>query len=807
MVNFPRKVNKKYTFYRWHLIIVFYLLPPLVNYIDLYDGYFHNALWFFYLIPTLVISYHKGTKYGILATGVSSLLFLGIEPLQLGRISQHEWIIFFELTAINLLISIFVGFLVKRYHHKRRELARSNNLLESVFNHLTIGIWSMGKNNSLLVSKGVGEIYGMSVEKELRDYRFWKRSIHPDDAAIAEEIDKRWENLEAYEYEYRIIRPDGEIRWIRDSGVPIFNENGEHERYDGTNLDISKQKELEEVLKESEKRYKNLVENNLVGVFMIQNRQLVYVNQWLAETLGASQEKIQGTRLLDYVIDADRERIYERFINLLEEKETFFIDQIQTIGQAGPAKYLEIQARITENNGISAIIGIALDVTEKRKAREALEYLAYHDLLTGLPNKHYLEKEFYQSSVNGHPFYILSVNLDRFKLVNDSFGHGTGDDLLKMVSTRLLDMVSPFGTIVRTEGDEFLIYLADSNKIYVNDFAQTILTEISIPFDLSELEFRLTASIGIAAYQQGVSLVDVVQQAGSALHVAKEMGGNQYQLYSSEMGQQANRRLLLEQRLQIALEENHFEVVYQPKLNLATNRISGMEALIRWQDPILGVVSPAEFIPIAEETGKIISIGKWVLKTACRQTKAWEASGHPPLLVCVNISSRQFLQDDFVKMIEQVLMETELSPKNLNLEITERIALYSIDDTVRKLKQLKQLGVSISLDDFGTGYSSLSYLKLLPIDYLKIDSSFINGMMENKQDLAIIESIISLSHSLGISVVAEGVEDKQQLNALIGLNCDETQGYYYAKPLPVPAFNQFLMKVNGEAGDEAEMVF
>ncbi|MEH7352442.1 EAL domain-containing protein [Neobacillus drentensis] len=799
MLNAATKVYREIPFKTWIIIVVFYLFPPLINYIDIRDQYFHNVPWFFYLIPTLLIANKKGTKYGGIATGASSLLFLVIETLEPSGISRHEMIIFFELTTINLLVSILVGLLFKNYLQKQRELSLTKNLLESVFHHLDIGIWSINKSKSksLLLSRGIEKIYGLSRKTDLQNNHFWKKSIHPEDLAIAEEIDRKWESQEDYEYEYRIIRPNGEIRWIRDSGLPVFNQHGEHERYDGTNVDITRQKELEIFLKESEERYKHLVENSIVGVFMIQEKQLVYVNQWLAKTLGLTQEELRGTSLLDYFKKADRVRVGNHFQKLIEEKESSFVDQIQTVDAVEAAAYLEIQAALTKINGSSAIIGIALDVSDKKKAKDELEYLAYHDTLTGLPNKHYLmnelAKKFYHSKSLGLQVYILYLNLDRFKLINDSFGHRSGDQLIQLVSNRLLDSITN-GMAIRAEGDDFIIYLPDANENLALEMARSLLNALSEPFYLINQEIQVTASIGIATFEEDDDLEELVQKSGSALHFAKDFGGNQYQLYSSEIGQQVNRKLQLEQRLRKALEQNNLEVVYQPKLHVSTNRISGMEALLRWKDPILGVVSPSEFIPIAEETGMIISIGKWVLETACRQNREWEKSGYPPILVCVNISSKQFLQDDFVKMIEQVLKESDLSPEYLNLEITERIALFCIDDAIEKLRQLKQLGVSISLDDFGTGYSSMSYLKLLPIDFLKIDRSFTNGIIEDKQDLAIIDSIISLSHSLGMSVVAEGVEAENQLKVLSDLGCDEIQGYYYAKPLPVPEFKQFLDK-------------
>jgi EAL domain-containing protein (putative c-di-GMP-specific phosphodiesterase class I) len=285
-----------------------------------------------------------------------------------------------------------------------------------------------------------------------------------------------------------------------------------------------------------------------------------------------------------------------------------------------------------------------------------------------------------------------------------------------------------------------------------------------------------------------------MRKASAALHFAKECGRNQYRFYSVEFFQTANRKMLLEQGLRKVLEQEKLEIYYQPKLDLITNRITGMEALARWNDAELGAVSPTEFIPVAEETGMIIPIGKWVLEEACKQNLEWHKLGYGSLHVCVNISSRQFLQDDFVLMIELVLARSGLAPEYLNLEITEGIALNNMEDAIEKLEKLKDLGITISLDDFGTGYSSLSYIKSLPIDFLKIDRAFIKGITENSQDGAIIDSIITLAHEFDFRVVAEGVEDEQQLQLLTTKKCDEIQGFYFAQPMVPDQFKLFLDK-------------
>ncbi|WP_217269628.1 bifunctional diguanylate cyclase/phosphodiesterase [Neobacillus endophyticus] len=664
-----------------------YLIPPLIDYFYRSDHYFSNTLWFLYLIPAFIIVFLTGFKYSWMTIGTGSLSFLLMKLFELHKLGTQELVTFTELLFVNFLITVCVGILVKQNQEKQTELKKTKNLQESIFNNLDIAIWSISPEKDYLLSRGVEKIYGLPLEKVLEDNNFWKNNVHPEDLYFTEEIDQKWADLQSYVYEYRIVQPDGSFRWIRDRGVPVLNENGTLQRYDGTNLDITPQKELELSLKKSEERYK---------------------------------------------------------------------------------------------------------------------YLAYHDSLTELPNMNYLYNQIFkkmdQAKAEGIPASLMFFNLDRFKLINDSFGHPSGDQILKLVSRRLENRIPENGTVLRAGSDEFIIYLHGTKKQDAEGFAKYLLQSFSEPFQLGNQEIRIGASIGIAMLRSEETLDDLLQEASAALHVAKEHGGNHYQIFSTDFRQKANRKLQVDQQLRKAIEQKvGLEIYYQPKLDLFSNKVAGMEALARWTDPILGIVSPGEFIPVAEETGLINLIGKWVLEESCKQNMEFIKSGFPPMHVCVNISSRQFLQEDFISMVEDILEESGLPPKYLNLEITERIALYNVEDAIEKLKKLKQLGVSISLDDFGTGYSSLSYIKSLPIDVLKIDRSFIIDIIESKQDHAIIHSVISLAHSLGLTVVAEGVETEHQLNILGNLSCDEIQGYYYAKPMAAKDYKHFLINYKEKA--------
>lgn len=428
------------------------------------------------------------------------------------------------------------------------------------------------------------------------------------------------------------------------------------------------------------------------------------------------------------------------------------------------------------------------DTTERKQAEGRLHYLAHHDGLTDLPNRVLLMDRLSQALTRA-PWHkrlvaVLFLDLDHFKRINDTLGHNIGDRLLKDVAARLLTCVRAGDTIARLGGDEFAIVLSDvAQPQDVPKITQKILDALSRPFKLVARQLFITTSIGISLYpDDGQEADTLLKNADAAMYRAKEHGRNNYQFFLSDMNVQATERLALETALHSAVTREEFLLHYQPLVDLRTGKIIGMEALLRWQSPEHGLVSPAQFIPVAEESGLIVPIGQWVLRTACAQNKAWQAEGLPPVRVAVNLSARQFQQENLVETITEVLRETGLDPNALELELTESI----MQDTaaIQTLRQLKELGVEISIDDFGTGYSSLSYLKRLPINTLKIDQSFVRNMTTDKDDAVIAKTIIGLAHSLHLKAIAEGVETIEQLEFLRSHGCDRIQGYLFSRPLP-----------------------
>ena len=444
-----------------------------------------------------------------------------------------------------------------------------------------------------------------------------------------------------------------------------------------------------------------------------------------------------------------------------------------------------------------------LDYTDElKKKNEEIQYHAYYDFLTGLPNLRLFNKTALElaSLSDKKTMAFLFLDLDRFKFINDLLGHSAGDDILRAVTNRISSLLKEDEMMSRIGGDEFILLLPNASSEAANDMAKTILKELESPFLYEGNELFITSSVGISMYPtDGDSIEDVIKNADIAMYRAKEQGRNNHQFYTSDMNDWIHRRAILEKGMRQALEHNEFALFYQPKVDINTGRVTGSEALIRWRHPQLGVISPEEFIPLAEETGLIVSIGEWVLRTACKQNRKWQGLGLPKMGVSINLSPRQFQQANLVEMVSKVLNETGLEPEYLELEITETIAMYNESYVIAKLRALKNLGVKIAIDDFGTGYSSLSYLKKFPFHTLKIDKSFIRDIEDDSDDNKIITTIIAMAHNLKVNVIAEGVETAEQLQFLQQQKCNEVQGYLFSKPLSVEEFHKTFGEVQEAA--------
>ncbi|WP_019535384.1 EAL domain-containing protein [Paenibacillus ginsengihumi] len=439
-------------------------------------------------------------------------------------------------------------------------------------------------------------------------------------------------------------------------------------------------------------------------------------------------------------------------------------------------------------------------VNERKRAEEQITHMAYHDALTDLPNRLLFDQQsrlyLEEAEKTGGRLAVLFFDLDRFKVINDTLGHHIGDRLLRCLANKLRGYVKEKDVVARFGGDEFILLTSLAHKDEASQFAQGILELLRDPFVIETQELFVTASIGISIYpDDGRDSDTLLKNADNAMYRSKEKGGNSYHYYHPEMNRRSLRRLNMEIDLRKALERREFRIHYQPIIDLSSGSVFGTESLVRWHHPEWGMIPPGEFIPLAEETGLIVPIGNWVLREACRQNKAWQLMGFPPLVVSVNISAIQFHQSNFVQLVTDALRESGLPPDLLCLEITENVAMANVPHIVETMQKLKQLGVRISIDDFGTGYSSLSYLKRFRVHTLKIDQSFIRDVTSDEDNAAIVTALIAMSRRLKMKSLAEGVETKEQLEFLIAQGCDEIQGFVFSRPMPAADFEQ-LMKEN-----------
>lgn len=461
----------------------------------------------------------------------------------------------------------------------------------------------------------------------------------------------------------------------------------------------------------------------------------------------------------------------------------------------------ELENRVAERTAELAEANLRLqeEVAEREQAEERVMHLANHDALTGLPNRRLLIDRLGQALAlahrENHQVAVLFMDLDRFKTINDSLGHMTGDALLQNVARRLSETLREGDTVSRLGGDEFVVVLPSLDQPKAAEkVALKLVDALAPPIDLGGQELRVSASIGISLFpEDGCDTETLLRNADSAMYHAKDMGRNNYQFFMEQMNVAAAERLRLENDLHRALERQEFELHFQPRVSVANGLACGIEALIRWRHPERGLVLPEHFIPVAEDTGLIVPIGEWVINEACRQGTAWCAAGLPQIPVAVNLSPRQFRQSNLVDTVARAIDRHGWPCNLLELEITEGVLMQQTSDTLKTLEALNRLGVGLAIDDFGTGYSSLSYLKRFPVDFLKIDQSFVRDIAVDPDDATIVTAIIGLAHSLGLTVVAEGVENASQLDFIRDAGCDEAQGYHIGRPMPAGQMAEWLL--------------
>ncbi len=543
-------------------------------------------------------------------------------------------------------------------------------------------------------------------------------------------------------------------------------------------------------LTESNKRIVNILESISDAFFALDEKGCTtYINQQAERILQANRDALLGNNLVENLPS-----IASWFKEAMEKA----LIEKASVSCEGEYELLSIWLEVQIYPGNDGISVYFRDITKRKKSEEYLSHLANYDALTDLPNRVLLMDRLTQALTRA-PWHkrsvaVLFCDLDRFKIINDTLGHNVGDHLLKTIASRFQESIRAGDTVSRLGGDEFVILLTDLAKPEdVGKITQKIIDRISDPLMLEGHEVFVTASIGISIFpDDGGDPNVLLKQADVAMYCAKDKGKNNYQMYSPELEAQTADRLTLESALRRSFERDELRVHYQPQIDIQTNIIIGVEALVRWEHPERGMISPADFLPIAEETGLIATIDEWVLKTACEQNVQWRKLGLPPIRVAVNLSDQIFHKNNLVKLVRKILTETNLAADGLELELTEAVVMSDVEHSLKILNQLREMGIQLAIDDFGTGYSSLGYLKHYPIHTVKIDRSFVNDITTDSNDAAIVEAIIAMSHKLKLNVLAEGVETDEQQNYLIKSECDFMQGFLFSRPLAADDFTELL---------------
>ena len=621
------------------------------------------------------------------------------------------------------------------------------------------------------------------------------------DAAEIERIATAIASQQEHTALLRLHDAAGKPFWSSTSLSPVRDPDGRLTHYIVVLNDVTALVSANEQVIESEQKFRQLIENAGEIVFVLEQSGTVrYVSPAIERVLGRSANEVSGHDIFEYVHPEDLLGARTELLKLISLSEGGSATiELRAQRQDNTWCSLEVSAQnLLAMPGIRGVVVHARDLSERQQAKDRLDHLAFHDSLTDLPNRlqfnEHLTRVIGTARRRGSQAAVLFLDLDRFKIINDTLGHSVGDQLLQNVAGRLVLTAREGDTVARWGGDEFTIILADvSGQREASRAAQRIIESLSEPFIISGHELYITATVGISLFPStGGDVETLIRHADTAMYRAKDIGQNHYQFYTPKMNAGAGERLALESRLRRALEREEFTLHYQPQIDAQSGKMTSCEALVRWQHPELGLVPPKDFIPLAEETGLIVPIGDWIMRAACRQAKEWQDSGGEKLRVAVNLSARQFSQRDIYQMVTKVLRETGLEPSLLELEITESLLLNGEGRIIAAMRNLAALGISVSIDDFGVGYSSYSYLKRYPVSALKIDQSFIQGMLSNSHDHAIVQAIITMGHEMGLQVIAEGVETQEHSHLLAASRCDVLQGYYFGRPMPAGEISKLL---------------
>ncbi len=682
------------------------------------------------------------------------------------------------------------------------------NLAKAIISSAGVGIYIVQHGKFVYVSQLYQKLTGYSEAELIGTYSL--NNIYPDDREmVREEAIKCLKENRLEPYEYRFVNKKGDVMWVWETITPIVYK--EDRATLGSFMDITERKQAEsqreamlEALRQSEEKYRSILESIQEGYFEVDlNGNFTFCNNSMSRLTGCSKEELLGMNYKQFTNEENIKEVLQAFNEVYDTGEPFKFDW-QIIRRSGSEGFIE--ASVTLKKDLSGkpigFKGMIRDITERKRIEQQINYMATHDALTGLPNRlmfsQLLNHAIRSAQRHGKQLAVLFIDLDRFKTINNSLGHEAGDRLLKEMARRFRKSLRAVDIVGRLGGDEFIILTDEVDELnQVANVAHKLLTTVIQPMVLAGEECRITASIGISIYpRDGNDEQSLMKNADVAMYFAKEEGKNNYQFYSKDIHSLSNKRFSIETNLYRALERNELSLEYQAKVDFKSGMITGVEALLRWKNPSLGTLTPMQFIPVAEGTGMIVPIGRWVMKTACAQNVAWQRQGLPPIRVAVNLSLRQLMDDKLLEDIKAALDESGMAPNLLELEITESMVMHNPEHMIGVLTNIKKMGVRLAVDDFGTGYSSLSQIKNFPVDTLKVDRSFIRNLVQDSDNQAITQAIINMGKNLCLTVVAEGVETQEQKDYLRYLICDEMQGFHFSKPVAPDQFADLLRKNN-----------
>lgn len=710
--------------------------------------------------------------------------------------------------------------LLEKIVQRETELRVSNERLEEAQRISRVGSWSFDQSSDrLLLSQEACNLLELNPQETQVSRHTYLDLTHPEDLEVVGiAYKKSLQDRAPYELVHRLQMSDGRIKWVRTRCVTEFDPHGLPLRSVGTIQDITEARLISNALREAKQQLTSIIDHIPAMVFLkrADNLRFELFNQAGEAILGYRAEDMIGRNDHDFFPPVQAEAFMARDREVLTRQGVVEINEELITTATGDIRHLytrKVALRDTQGKP-THLLGISVDITERKQAEERVNQYAFFDQVTTLPNRRLLLDRLQQAIANAarsNSFgALLFIDLDKFKTINDTLGHAQGDLLLKHVAHQLNNCVRGGDTVARLGDDEFVVMLVNIGESRLEALTHTelvsvkVLTELAQPFGFENgYVHHGTASVGATIFggsrgegsegSEGVEIDNLLRQADLAMHKAKAAGRNTVRFFDPRMETDIVERTMLESDLRLAIEQGQFELHYQ--VQMAHGEIVGTEALVRWRHPQRGMIPPGEFIPLAEETGMILPLGAWVLETACKQLTQWSSRAQlSGLSIAVNVSARQFRQVDFVDQVRRTLEQTGADPRHLKLELTESLLVDDVEDIIEKMNELKQLGVSFSLDDFGTGYSSLYYLKHLPIEQMKIDQSFVRDILDDPNDAAIARTIVALAQSLGIGVIAEGVETQEQLNFLAGLECHSYQGYYFSKPLPITGFEEHASK-------------